>query len=154
METRSAAIHRKMPTSTRQLPITGFAHKAGVVGDLGMAALLVLATRDMAAEGRRAAVLDRRHHLQLAKAHTAGVGLSPCRSIAAEYIRDLQCRAGHLCGALSGRLLFGRAQRGEPVEWAHDLADGVGRDAGIERGGIELGVTERARVIMHLLLTH
>ena len=29
METRRAAIHRKMPTSPRQLPITGSAHKAG-----------------------------------------------------------------------------------------------------------------------------
>ena len=35
METRSAAIHRKMPTPSRQLPITGSAHKAGVVGDAG-----------------------------------------------------------------------------------------------------------------------
>src|ERR1700678_3322327 len=27
METKSAAIHRKMPMPARQLPITGFAHK-------------------------------------------------------------------------------------------------------------------------------
>jgi hypothetical protein len=33
METKSAAIHRKMPASTRQLPITGSAHKTAVVGD-------------------------------------------------------------------------------------------------------------------------
>ena len=34
----------------------------------------VLAARDMPAERRRAAALDRRHHLQLAEAHMAGVG--------------------------------------------------------------------------------
>src|SRR5271154_6282222 len=33
METKSATIHRKMPMRARQLPITGSAHKAGVVGD-------------------------------------------------------------------------------------------------------------------------
>ena len=35
---------------TYQLPITGFAHKAGVVGDLGVAAFVVLAAQDMPAE--------------------------------------------------------------------------------------------------------
>jgi len=33
METGSAAIHRKMPMPARQLPITGSAHKAAVIGD-------------------------------------------------------------------------------------------------------------------------
>jgi hypothetical protein len=47
----------------------------------------VLAARDMAAEGRRAAALDRRHHLELAEAHMAGIGLTPCQSMAAENIR-------------------------------------------------------------------
>jgi hypothetical protein len=93
METRSAAIHRKMRASTRQLPITGFAHKTGVVGDPDVAALLVLTAHDVAAERDRAALLDRRHHLQLAKADMAGIGGTPSRSMAAEDIRDLQCRA-------------------------------------------------------------
>ena len=35
----------------------------------------VLAACDMAAEGCRAAALDRRHHLQLPEAHMAGIGL-------------------------------------------------------------------------------
>jgi hypothetical protein len=61
---------------------------AGIVGDVDMRA--VLAARDMAAEGRRAAALDRRHHLELAEAHMAGIGLTPCRSMAAEDIRHLQ----------------------------------------------------------------
>src|SRR5215471_8815014 len=57
---------------------------AGVVGDLRIGALLVLAARDMTAERCRAAVLDRRHHLELAEAHMAGIGLTPCRDMAAE----------------------------------------------------------------------
>src|ERR1700736_3072735 len=75
METKIAAIHRKMPMPARQLPINGFAHKARVVRDLAVRALL--AARDMAAECRRAAALDRRHHLQLAEAHMAGIGSPP-----------------------------------------------------------------------------
>src|SRR6266446_5662519 len=55
----------------------------------------ILAARDMATESRRAAVLDRRHDLQLAEAHMAGVGLTPCRPVAAEDIRDLQRWTGH-----------------------------------------------------------
>src|SRR5262245_23008813 len=50
---------------------------AGVVGDLRIGAVLVLAARDMTAERCRAAVLDRRHHLELAEAHMAGIGLAP-----------------------------------------------------------------------------
>ena len=60
------------------------------IGDLGMAALLVLAARGVPAECRRTAVLDRRHHLELAEADMAGVGLAPRRSMAAEDIRNLQ----------------------------------------------------------------
>ena len=48
METKSAAIHRKMLMPGRQLPITGFAHKTGVIGDARVRA--VLATLDMTAE--------------------------------------------------------------------------------------------------------
>ena len=60
----------------------------------------VLAARDVAAERRRAAALDRRHHLQLAEAHMAGVGLTPCRTMVAEDIRDLQRRTRHGRAAL------------------------------------------------------
>ena len=49
----------------------------------------------MAAEGRRAAVLDRRHYLELAEADMAGMGLTPCPAMAAEDIRNLQNRARH-----------------------------------------------------------
>jgi len=49
----------------------------------------------MAAEGCRAAALDCRHDLQLLKADMAGMGLTPCRAMAAEDIRNLQSRAQH-----------------------------------------------------------
>jgi hypothetical protein len=95
-----------MRSSRHQLPITGFAHKARVVGDQRVAALLVLAARDMAAERCRAAVLDRRHHLELAEADMAGIGLAPCRSMAAEDIRDLQRRTGQDVGRYAGGWSF------------------------------------------------
>jgi len=40
------------------------------------------------------------------------------------------------------------------IQRAHDLADGIGGDAGIERRRVELGVTERSRVILRLNLRH
>jgi hypothetical protein len=69
METKSAAIHRKMLMLVSQLPITGSAHNAAVVGNAAVAA--VLATFNMAAEHGRAASLDRRHHRELGQAHVA-----------------------------------------------------------------------------------
>src|ERR1700730_15669705 len=63
---------------------------AGIVGDLRIGAVRVLAARDMAAERCRAAVLDRRHHLELAEADMAGVGFTPRRSMSGEDIRNLQ----------------------------------------------------------------
>ena len=55
-----------------------------------LAVCAVLAARDMTAERCRAAVLDRRHHLQLAEADMAGIGPTPRRAVAAEDVRDLQ----------------------------------------------------------------
>ena len=66
---------------------------AGIVGDERVGA--VLATRDMAAESRRAAALDGGHHLQLAEADMAGVGSAPGSTVRAENIRDLQRWTGH-----------------------------------------------------------
>src|SRR6516225_6256729 len=61
----------------RQLPITGFAHKAGVVGDDGVPARFVLTARNVATERGRAAALDRAHRLELAEAHMAAIGTTP-----------------------------------------------------------------------------
>jgi len=55
MESGLVATCSKTRSARRQLPITGSAHKAGVVGDLGVRA--VLAARNVAAEGCRAMLL-------------------------------------------------------------------------------------------------
>ena len=88
METKSAAIHRKMLMLVSQLPITGSAHKAAVVGDAAMAA--VLAAFDMAAECGGAAALDRRHHLELGQADMAGIRRTPRWSMNSKDIGDLE----------------------------------------------------------------
>ena len=72
------------------MPIT-----ARVIGDPRITAVLVLTTRNMAAERRCAAALDRTHDFELAEAHMAGVGLTPRRSEVAEDIRDFESRTDH-----------------------------------------------------------
>ena len=68
---------------------------AGIVLDQRMAARRVLAARDMPAERRRAAALDRAHHLQLIEAHMVAVGLAPSGTVVAEDVRDLQSWPSH-----------------------------------------------------------
>jgi len=60
---------------------------AGVVGDAQVRA--VLTAFDMPAQRRRSATLDRRHELELAEAHMAGMGRTPSRPAAAEDVRHL-----------------------------------------------------------------
>ena len=67
------------------MPIT-----AGVVRDAQVRA--VLAAFDMTAQRRRSAALDRRHDLELAEAHMAGMGRTPSRPAAAEDVRHLDRR--------------------------------------------------------------
>src|SRR6266481_9151582 len=76
------------------VPIT-----TAVVGDGGIGA--VLAARDMAAECRRAAGLDRRHDLQLVEAHMAGIGLPPCRPMVAD---EAAAAAPAIAASLCSRL--------------------------------------------------
>src|SRR6516162_989141 len=96
---------------------------AGVVGDESMRALL--ATQHMPAERRRATALDRCHHLELVEAYMAGVSLTPCRPVAAEDIRDLQCRARHARRASGGqrKLRLGTLgqQWSDSIQRAHHL---------------------------------
>ena len=131
-----------------------------------MAALVVLATRDMPAERCRAAVFYRRHHLELAEADMAGIGLAPCRAMAAEDIRNLQpwtCQQrrasggrlglGLLLGLVLDLVLLG-PQRREAIERAHDLADRVGGDPRVERRRFQLRMSERTRVILSTSLRY
>ena len=48
-----------------------------------------LAALDMTAQRRRSAALDRRHDLELAEAHMAGMGRTPSRPAVAEDVRHL-----------------------------------------------------------------
>ena len=122
---------------------------AGVVGDERVCA--VITARDMPAENRRAAVLDSRHHLQLAEAQVTGVMFAPGSTMLAENIRDLQDGTGHKRPALLRRR---RGLQMKVLKRTHDLPDRPGGNAGVDRCRLELGVSERSRVIMHILLTH
>jgi hypothetical protein len=84
-----------------------------------MAARRILAARDVPAERRRAAALDRTHDLQLIEAHMAAVGLAPSGTVVAEDIGDLQSWSSHnrrrycACGSSVSRFarLWRRALR-------------------------------------------
>ena len=60
-----------------------------------MAAGVVLAARNVAAERRGPAALDGTHHLQLAEAHVTAVGVAPSGTVVAEDVRNLQSWTGH-----------------------------------------------------------
>ena len=49
----------------------------------------------MATKGRRAALLDRRHDLELTEAHMPRIGPAPVGPIAMKDVCDLQPRAAH-----------------------------------------------------------
>ena len=73
--------------SPRRLPITYFAHKAGVVPNNGVRASL--AARDVATERGRPTGLDRRDRSQLAEANVPLVGCTPRGSMGAQNVRHL-----------------------------------------------------------------
>jgi hypothetical protein len=77
-----------------QLPITGSAHKATVVRDPSTAT--VLASLDMAAEGGGAALLDRRHDLEVLKAQVPGMDGPIGGAGGPEDVGDLKRRAHRL----------------------------------------------------------
>src|ERR1700730_4569918 len=62
--------HRAGPVPPRALALGAMTVAARVVGDPAVA--VILTALDMATEGRQAAVLDGRHHLELAEAHMPG----------------------------------------------------------------------------------
>jgi hypothetical protein len=55
-----------------------------------MSRIVTDTSRDVPAERRRAAALDRTHHLHLLQADVAAVGFTPSGTVVAEDIRDLQ----------------------------------------------------------------
>src|SRR6478672_362727 len=77
----------------RALTLGAMAIAARVVGDAAVAA--ILAALDMPAERGRAALLDRRHDLELPQAHMSGIGPAPVGPVAMKDVGDLQPRAAH-----------------------------------------------------------
>ena len=77
----------------------------------------------------------------------AGIGLTPSRPVVAENVRDLQRWARHARCTLGGRLVLGFTllghQRCETIKRAHDLADRVGGDAGVERRRFQFGMSKK-----------
>ena len=88
---RSLQFTEKTPTPARQLPITGSAHKARVVGDARRAA--IVASLDMTAERRRSARRDRAHDAPLGPPHMTGVIAKIGLAMATQDIRDFDCRS-------------------------------------------------------------
>ena len=82
----------------RTLALWAMSVAAGVVGNVRVRALL--ASRNMTPERRRAAALDRAHHLHLAEADVTGIGLTPCGAEVAEDVGDLQNLARHAANVM------------------------------------------------------
>ena len=91
METRSAAIHRKMTASTRQLPIIESAHKTGIVS-LPHQATVDAAFR-VTTQGRGPARLHCSHDPALNASEMALVLMAIISPVTVEYIRHFQIRA-------------------------------------------------------------
>src|SRR5215467_8839600 len=105
---RAAALP-PAPPSTHAPPRPGTSDSAGrgsYCRHGRVATGVVLAAHDVPTEGRRAAALDRAHHLELAEAQVTAVGLTPSRPVVAEDIRDLQGSTAHAGPALCRRPLL------------------------------------------------
>src|SRR5262245_40089595 len=75
-EERGFAFGEPLPCG-RGLTLRAMPIAATVIGDDSVSARVVLATRNVAAQRRGAAALDRRHHLQLMEADVPAIGLTP-----------------------------------------------------------------------------
>jgi hypothetical protein len=105
------------------------------------------AALDMTTQGGRTAVLDGRHHLELAQAHMPGIGTAPGGAMLTKT--SATSSLGRLTAAgLGSGSRPPRGQWREPVERAGHVADrGVG-DPRVTGRGVELGMAERTRAIM------
>jgi len=84
----------RQPLASRcSLALRAMPVAAGVVADDGVAT--VFASRDVAAQLRRAAGFDGGHCFQLPEAQMPGVGLAPGCPVAAEDVRNLKRRTRH-----------------------------------------------------------
>ena len=110
---------------------------AAVVGNALMPA--VLAGIDVATERRGAAVLDRRHDLELGQAEMTGLDGTIAGAFSSEDIGDLD--RGAQAASAAGILAF--HQQRQMLERTGHRADRLGRNARIERGRIKLAVPQQ-----------
>src|SRR5262245_30649014 len=115
---------------------------ATAVGNDGVAAVRVLATRDIPAERRGAADLDRTHDIQLCMTHVAAVGLTPSGAEAAADLRDVQGWTVHVYRRLLRRVLLG-GERRELIERAQHIAQNLARDVRVAGRRVEFGMAEQ-----------
>jgi len=119
------------------LALGAVAVAATVVGNALMPT--VLAGIDVAAKRRGAAVLDRRHDLELGQAQMAGLNGAIAGSFSSEDIGDLE--RGAQVGSAAGILAL--HQHRQMLERTGHRADRFGRNARVECGGIELAVPQQ-----------
>jgi len=98
----------------------------------------IFAALDMPAERGRAALLDRRHDLELTQAQISGIGPAPVGLIAMKDVCDLQLRAAH-GGPARPRVAASRRS----VVQAGRVA-GYGPDRGIGDAGVSAVVSRLA----------
>jgi hypothetical protein len=110
---------------------------ATVVGNAPVPA--VLAGIDVAAQRGRAAVLDRRHDFELGQAQVTGLGGTIPNSFSPEDIGDPERGAQ----AASAAGILAPHQRRQMFERTGHRADRFGRDARVERGRVQLAVTQQ-----------
>jgi hypothetical protein len=124
----------------RALTFWTMAIAARVVGDAAVAA--IFAALDMAAERGRAALLDRRHDLELTEAHLSGIGPAPVGPMAMKDVCD-----PNFGRRTAARLRLGSRppvdQRCKPVEWAGYGPDRRIGDAGVKRRGVEFRMAQK-----------
>jgi hypothetical protein len=99
----------------------------------------VLAGIDVAAKRRRAAGLDRRHDLELGQAQVTGLSGTIAGSLSPEDVGDLE--RGAQAGSVAGILAL--HQQRQMLERTGHRADRLGCNARVERGRIELAVSQQ-----------
>ena len=135
MESGLAVIGAGERSNCRQLPITGFAHKTGIIGDARRTA--VVALLDVATEHGRPTRRDRAHHASLDAAKVTGMRLSKSFAVAVEYVRHFQSRPHDARSAGRNDL------QSQPVKRTRGLTDRFGRNLGVACRALQAGMAEQ-----------
>ena len=101
----------------------------------------VLTGIDVAAKRGRAAILDRRHDLELGQAQVTGLSGTIAGAFSSEDIGDLD--RGAQAALAAGILVLAPAPPNAPEDWSPS-GSFLSRDTRIERGRIELAVPQQS----------